>query len=163
MTAEIKIIAVLAGILALFGGGLWLHHSGYTQGDAAGSSRVQLEWDRNIEEIQRMTAKAIADATAERDKALAANEGISNDYQAQLSAAHANAAVFAQRLRDYQARATTDSGAVPKAGSGQGAAATSAKSAQEAGIYERLADYDASCQADAAQLNALIAELKPQL
>jgi hypothetical protein len=160
---EAKALIALAVAVILIGGGWWLYHSAYSEGQTAGKAEIQSAWDLDKAAIQAAADKAVADATKARDDALEANGVIQNDYQAQLSAADARATVLAGRLRDYQARIAAGSSGVPKAGGGQGTTATSPESAQEAGIYERLASYDAACQSDAAQLNALIAELTPQL
>jgi hypothetical protein len=158
-----RLIGYLAGAIAVLGALFWVTHAVYEAGDRNGAARVQKDWDDDKAAIVKVTAQAIADATKQRDDALNANEAIQNDYQTELLTARATAIQFAQRLRDYQTRAATDRGPVPKAGDHQNSSATSAESAAEAGIYERLANYDQSCQADAAQLNALIREIRPQL
>jgi hypothetical protein len=158
-----RLLAYLVGAAAVLGAVLWLEHAVYAAGDKNGANRVQVAWDQDKADIARVTTSAIAQATAQRDMALQANEAIHNDYQTQLLAARDLSQQLSQRLRDATDRLATRGGALSKASGGQSATATSAESAAEAGIYERLAAYDAACQNDAAQLNALIAELKPQL
>ncbi len=163
MSLGIKLALILGLIVGLIAAGWGGYNHAFDAGKAAGGAAVQTAWDADKAAIQKTTDEAIAKATSERDATLQANEGIVNDYNAQLSVVRGNAAALAQRLRDYQNRPAAASGSVPKAGDHSNTASASAIAAQEAGIYERLADYDAACQADAAQLNALIAQLKPQL
>lgn len=158
----IKLYAYAAGAIALVALSAFGYHAIYSSGKTAGEALIQTQWDANKEAIQKTTDAAIAQAIKARDDALQANEGVKNDYEAQLLAANANAAVFAQRLRNYQAHPSTDRGTVPKAGSGPAAPATGA-SGGDGTLTNALGDALAECSANTAQLDALIIELKPQL
>jgi hypothetical protein len=155
------VYAKLAAALAL---GAALAYGCYHVADLKGKAAVaslQHAWDVDKASIQKVTDDAIAKATQERDTALQANEVISNDYQSQLSSARALSLSLAQQLRSYASRAT-NSGAVPKAGGGQGTAPTSSQSGDVV-LTNALGAALAECSANAAQLDALIVELKPQL
>lgn len=109
-----------------------------------------------------MTDAAIATATKQRDDALQANEVAQNGYQIQLSAANSSAADFAKRLRSAEARIAANSSAVSKDGSGQ-QPSTASSQAGDVGLTNALGAALAECSSNAAQLDALIVELKPQL
>ena len=153
------IYAKLAGILLALAALAWLGKAIYS----AGEQHVQLAWDA-ARIIEKSTYDAaVAQATKERDAALATNEAISNDYQTKLDAANSNAADFAQRLRNATARIYSNQ--VPKAGDRPAAADPSETSS--AGQLQQLAGLTAAlhaeCLANNAQLEALIAEVKPWL
>lgn len=152
----------LAAALALLAAIVWGALADYSAGKKAGSSAIQVLWDADKAAIAKETATAIATATKERDDALQANEAIHSDYETQLSASRALGDSLAQRLRDAYTHPTAGSGAVPKAGDRQGTVATGPQSG-DVPLTSALSDALTECSANAAQLDALIVELKPQL
>jgi hypothetical protein len=104
---------------------------------------------------------ALATVTKERDTALAANEAIQSDYQAKLSATIASTADLAQRLRNAESRLAASSRPVPQAGSGQQSSSPSQNASVDS-LNEAIAAVIAESKANSAQLNALVAQVKPQ-
>ena len=158
----IKVYAIAAGVIVLIAAAFWGYQTIYSEGKKAGAATVQSAWDTDKAAIAAQTAQAIAQATKQRDDALEANEAIHNDYQAQLSAATASAQSLAQRLRDTQARLAASSSTMPKAGGGQSTAGAGPASS-DAGLTGAVAAVFQECTDNAAQLDALIAEISPQL
>lgn len=162
---EAKVITTLAVLIVVMGllgfGGTRLYEHGLKNGEA----RIQVQFDQFKADVQRTADTAIAAATKERDDANARNEVTRDGYQTQLLAANANAADFAERLRRAEASLAAGGSAVPKAGGGSAAATAGApSSADQLGKLAQLtADLHAECIANASQLDALIAEIKPQL
>lgn len=159
---EAKLIAALLGIVIFLGALFFGFRAVYDAGDNAGASRVQLLWDDDKANIQKVTDAALANVTKERDAALATNEAAQNAYQTQLSAATASAADFASRLRSAEARIAANRSSVPKSGSGSEPTPASAQSGDVV-LTNAIGSALAECSANAAQLNALIAEIKPQI
>jgi hypothetical protein len=145
----------LVAVLIIALGARW-HHAVYK----AGEEHIQTQWDADKEAIAKVAADAVVAANKARDEALAANEGITSDYQNQLSQAGALNDSLSQRLRDYQARAHR--GSLPQAPGDPGTAAAGPNPS-----LGRLDDLVAAslteCADNRAQLNALIAEIRPQL
>lgn len=165
MTLEIKIILGVVLILALLGGGYFGYRSAYDSGQTAGKAQIQTAWDNDKAAITATADAAIAAATKAKEDALANNEAISNDYQAQLSAANASASQFAQRLRNAEATIAANRSAMSKAGSGSslkdpGAPTSSDQLGQ---LVALVTDLRTECAANADQLDALNKELAPQL
>lgn len=165
MTAEIKAIAIAAAVLIVALGGYLGFRLAFNSGVTAGKAETQILWDNDKAKIQSVADAAIAEATKEKEAALANNEVIQNGYQAQLSAVNASAAEFAKRLRDAETRLAASSRNLPQANSGQPATATSAPtSADQLGKLAQLtADLHAECTANADQLDSLSGQIKPQL
>jgi hypothetical protein len=159
------IYAKAAALLAILAAFAWGAYADYHAGVKAGQDSIQRLWDADLLKRQAITDTAIAQATKERDAAIAANEGIANDYQIKLDSANANAADFARRMRDATSRLLAGSSTMPKAGSGQ--APSDPSQASSAGQLQQLASLTAGlhaeCLANNAQLEALIAEVKPWL
>ena len=155
-------LGALLALLAAFG---WGAYADYAAGRKAGQDAIQTAWDKDKAAIQATADAAIAQATKERDAAVAANEGIENDYQAKLSAATANAATFASRLRNAESLIAANRGAVPQAGNNPGAtAASTPSSADQLGqLVTLVTQLRTECKANADQLDGLIAEIKTQL
>jgi hypothetical protein len=153
--AKLAFYAVLVAAIA-YGG----YHVADLKGKAA-TEKLQLAWDADKTAIQKAADAAIAQATKDRDAALAANEGIESDFQTQLSSARALNDSLAQRLR-LTASTATGSSSVPKTGSGQ--QSTPAGPAPSLGqIDDAIAATLTECAGNRAQLNSLIAEIRPQL
>lgn len=157
MVNEVKLALLIAAVMALFG-------SGYYVGGLAPKAslaRLQSAWDKDKLAIQQAADRALADANAQKDMAIKANEGIANDYQSKLSAANADAESLARRLRDAEGRAAHPD-SVPKAGDLKPVIAAG----EDAGLQRLnglLTDSLTECRSNSAQLNALIAEIQKQL
>lgn len=162
MITQIKLIAGAVIIAVLIGLGFWGYHNIYQTGKAAGAAEVQTAWDADKAAIQKATDAAIAQATAQRDMALQANEVIHAQYANELAAAAATGLQLAQRLRDAESRAATDRGPVSKTDRGPRPSAAGEASSMGA-INEALGSVLTECADNRAQLNALIGEIKPQL
>jgi hypothetical protein len=159
---EAKLLAGLVGIIVFLGALFFGFRAVYDAGDKAGAARIQLAWDQNKSDIQRLADEAVANVTKERDQALEANEVAQNGYQAQLSAANASAADFASRLRRAEASIAANSRPMPQGGGGQQSSATSAQTG-DVNLTNALGAALAECSANTAQLDALIVEIKSQL
>jgi hypothetical protein len=154
-TVKLAFYGVL--IAAIFYGG---YHVAAVKGKS-NLEALQLAWDDNKAAIQAEADKAIAQATKEREAALEANGVIQSDYQAQLSTSQALNAGLSQRLRQYQSTSAR-SGPVPQASGGQQPVDPS--TAQRLGLLDdAVASALTECADNRVQLNALIAQIKPQL
>lgn len=144
--------------LLLLAGAFWWHgHERYRAGVAAERS----SWEAVV-------AEANAKADQERQELEAAarrhNDEIRRRYEADIARIASDRDSLARRLRNAQVPA-----ACPEPASGAGGS-TAAAPGQEPGspggiaaIDAALDRYDAACRADAAQLNALIEQIRPQL
>jgi len=150
-----KLAAAFLVLLALAWGVDRIYHAG----DDSGAARVQAKWDANLADINRVADAAIAEANRKRDEAIAANGAIHDEYETKLNSANAVATDFAVRLRDaYSAGGRS----LPKAGGVPGSTETSQPPGDDrlTGLLGRAA---AECLQNSAQLDALAAEIKPQL
>jgi hypothetical protein len=150
--------------------GLWvglaaaIFLGGYKVADWRGKAALaslQHAWDVDKAQIQATADAAIAQATKDKMTALAANEGIQSDYQTQLSSARALNGSLADRLRQLQST-PAHSSPVPKAGDRQQPAPTSGTPTMGQ-IDDAIAAAFTECANNRAQLNSLIAEIRPQL
>lgn len=164
MSTEIKLVALLVGLLGIAAGAWWLADSNYASGHAAGAAETQVLWDEDKAAIAQVSAAALAAVVKERDTALEANEVINATYQRELTSVSADAAEFASRLRNAQYRLAAGSGAVPGAtGEPGGARAGAPTSASQLGELAQLtADLHAEATANADQLDALVAQINAQ-
>lgn len=151
-------IALLLGIGAVLGYG----HYRYEAGDKVGSDRVQVTLDAFKADVQATADKAIAQATKDRDTALEANSVIKDQYETQVFSANAAAQQLANRLRNAEARLATSGSTPAKAGSGQSAAPAGPPPSNDR-LTDLLGRTFEQCSQNADQLDALIAEIKPQL
>jgi len=162
MTTEIKIIAILGLLIAILAGLWWYGEHRYTLGLNAGKAEVQSAWDTDKANIQKVTDAAIADANAKKEMAEKANEDITRDYEAKLSANRASSDALAASLRDTRTRLAASLGALSKAANNPGASTGSAPpgvGSLDAATAAALTE----CQAVRAGYIALIAQVKPQL
>lgn len=162
MIADLKIIAIPVALLILLAAGWFGFKYAYSKGDAAGSNRVQIEWDKDKAAIQAVAAASILTAFKQRDEAIQSNQVIHDQYEAELLAAHTSAHTLAERLRQYETRAAAGSGAVQQTGRGPGPSqgpATPSMGQLDDATGAALAE----CAAVRAGYKALIAQIKPQL
>jgi hypothetical protein len=158
----VKLYVYAIALLLALGGFFGYGHARYAAGHKDGANAIQVAWDADKEAIQRMADAAIAQATKDKEAAQEANGVIRDEYETQLFTAHANAQSLAQRLSDAEKRATAGSGSLPKTGSGPSAPAAGPSPSNEI-LTGLLANVFDECSANASQLDALIAEIKPQL
>jgi hypothetical protein len=162
MPSETKWILFVVAIVALLAGGFSMYRSAFDNGRTAGRAEIQGDWDANKAQIQATTDAAIAQARKERDQALQTNGAIRSDYQIQLDASRSLNTDLSRRLRDYQARAAAGSSGVPKAGSRPSTLSTGSTPSLGQ-LNDALGGALNECAANRAQLDALIAEIRPQL
>ena len=157
-------MSALAALLAI-GGVIGYGHYRYEAGDKNGSNRVTVAWDADKSAIQKAADAQLAIVTKAKEDALAANEVIQNGYQVQLSAANANAADFAIRLRRAEANLAANRGNMPKASGGSGSTDTSSPtSADQLGqLVGLVTGLRTECIKNDAQLDSLIAQSIRQL
>jgi hypothetical protein len=159
---ESKLIALLVGIIVFLGAIFFGFRAVYDAGDNAGAARIQKQWDANKADIQRTADAAIAQATKDKETAIANNEGVINDLQTQVNSTRNLAGDLAKRLSDAENRATAYSGALSK--TSDQLAATSRTTAQIMGqLNGAVADALNECGEVRADYKALIAEIKPQM
>ena len=151
--AEVAILLALLGLLYAIG----------RYGDnreAKGRAKVQVLWDADTEAREKVTAKAIADALLQERAARSNNEVIEREYQAKVAAATADRDATYRLLQ--QARNQVRSSA-----SREATGALIAATAGEASIADRIdravAGVVTESRANADQLDALIAVVKPQM
>lgn len=151
---------VLAAV-ALVAGLLWYRHSLIAMGDAQGSSRVQALWDADTAKRDKADADAVEADRKRKQDAQDHNDQVEKQHADDLAAISADRDGLVRLLRraDDQVRALTAGKATDQLGIA--VARQIASRAEE--TYRLLGNYDAACRADSAQLNALIAEIKPQL
>lgn len=146
----------------LIGLGFWGFMTVYDDGKREGANAIQTRWDADKAAITATADAAIAQANKSRDEALEANEAIQNDYTQKLSATAAAGADLAQRLRNAEARLAANRSAPSQASGGQGAP-DPGPTASDARLTSLLGNAFAECAANADQLDALIAEVQPQI
>lgn len=162
--SETRLVAILVGVLLTCGGGWYLHHSGYNQGDTAGSSRVQLEWDQNKADIQRIADEALVTATKQRDDAIQANQVLHDQFLKDQAAAAADTAQFAARLRNAESIIAASGRSVPAGGAGQSDVPSGGtSSAQQLGsLVTLVAELRRECKANDDALDAIYASVDKQ-
>lgn len=145
-------------VVGLLGLGLW-RLAAWQQG--IGEARVQARWDAFMADLQKQGAKAQAQAQADEAAALARNTEILNGLQKRIADSDARGAVLAQRLRLAEARPR----ACPvSAGADQPAApAARGESGPDTAVGRLLGRTLAACMRDGQRLDALIAEIVPQM
>jgi hypothetical protein len=158
---EAKGIAAVLGLLALITAVAWYSLKQYDDGRAQGRAEVTAEWDQDKLEIAKATADQIAKITKERDDAVANNDGVANDLQAQITNLRSLNSALYQRLR-LATRPAAGSGPVPKA-SDNTDAATAAANDRLGQIDDALAATLTECAVTRSNYKALIAEITPQL
>lgn len=156
------------GAAILLGLVWWAVHA-YNDGlREQGRSEIQVKFDAYRTEVDRLatereTANRLKDA-----QVIATNEAALNDYQSKLADIIADRDSLAKRLRNSQARTCRATGA--QADNRPAVITTSPESSSEEAVdryTERkdaaLDELDSACRQDAAQLDALIRQLMPQL
>lgn len=162
MTTEIKLIAGAVALIALLVLGWWIHHAIYAAGDTAGSARIQALWDADKKAISDLATQAQAKADAAEKAASAANQEIIDGLQSKLASSESDGLQLARSLRNAQARLATGGSNLPQSPGGPGIAPARGASSDDA-ITAALGATLAECTRNADRLDALNAELGPQL
>jgi hypothetical protein len=151
MSMEVKLFAYLGSaflllLLTVFGVRHfydWAYHNGASDNQMA---------------TARITADAIAKATAQRDAALKANEAITDDLQTKLDGLSTSSADLAERLRLAEDKANASNCAVPKPKLQRGAIAA-AEPASASRLDAATAAAIAECIANEDKYDALVREI----
>ena len=162
MTTEIKLIVAGVLVIALGLGGFLLYRSAYDSGQTAGKAEIQVQWDTDKSKIQAVTDAAIAQATKDKEAAIAANEGIQNDLQTQLASMRDLNTTLAKRMRLASSNPSANSGTLPQAAGNKDPVSAPANDSVGR-LNQLLADALTECRANWANYSALIKELSPQL
>jgi hypothetical protein len=149
--------AAIAALVLAVCTGLYGAHVGHK----AGAAEVQVLWDADKASIAKTAADALAAEQAKTIAALNANQGIINDYDAKLSAAGASNSDLALRLR-HALGAPASCSSVPEAPGVPGTAPAGSPSGAGS-VADAVAAAITESELNAAQLDALIAQIKPQL
>jgi len=146
----------LAAVLLIVAGGTYLHHKGVVSGRAD----VQAKWDADSKARDAAVAKAVADSRARETAAQETNRRIEDDYSKIISRAAGDRDTYFSLLQ--RAR-----GEIRVCSAGQATSSTIAATSGEANISERIdraiANTISEHLSNSAQLDALIAVVKPQL
>jgi hypothetical protein len=148
-------------VIALIAFGLVGAFVAYLAGHKAGAAEIQVKWDADRALIAQQSAAALAAVTAEKEKALADNATIEDQYLAAVADASRRIDALTASLRDYQNTAARSS-PLPAAPGRSDPAATAAPDGGES-LTRALAARLVECDDNEAQLSALIAEITPQL
>lgn len=150
-TALVIALAVIGFACAFYGYG--------REQRKAGAAEVQAKWNADKAARNAETDRALRSIAARVAETKARNEEVINGYQKQISNIAADRDSIAGRLRDNEVRlrALSEAANQPRA-DGSPAQPESPRSVDEA-----LDAYDRACRSDAAQLEALIRQLRGQL
>jgi len=162
MTFEIKLIAGAVLLVVLCALGLWGHHTIYDQGRNAEHVRMQALWDADKQRIQALADAALAQALQDRAQAIITNQVIHDQYENALSTVAVAAGSLAERLHDAEAHLATNRSAVPATPDRSGPSSAGPPSG-DAALTNAVAATFAECNANADQLDALEAQLNPQV
>ena len=151
--------------LALLGGGIWIGH----EADRPAYARLQSQYAAlQTQDAQNLAASEKAAADTLQAQILARNQTDANNAQV-IATLHAQADSAADdlsranRLLELAARENrAGGGAVPQAANQPGAA-TAGQAAGASDLARLLVATREECTANAGQLDALIAEIRPQL
>lgn len=157
----------LVGLAAIAAGALWALHSYGERRYDAGKAHVQAKWDADEAEEKRVADEATRKAELEDAADEARNAEILAQYNARVAAADRERDRVSRLLR--QARAAADS-----LRAGQGSGVGGAAEASETGslaelrrlderVREATAALRVEAQQNADQLDAVLAELVPQM
>jgi len=150
-------------LIVIGAGGYFALRSVYEAGDSAGAAEVQARWDANSKAIAALADTARVEAIAAEAAALARNQGVIHDLQTKLDASSAAGLAMAERLRNaLTAGAAAGRRAVPQAPGGPVVAPAGGTLVDDP-LTVAAGDAFAECARNADRLDALIAEVGPQL
>jgi hypothetical protein len=123
---------------------------------------LRIEAARTTQAAAETRAAAAEENLRLAQEAATRNEALRNEYDAKRAAADAAARDLSGRL--FAALASpARQGGVPASGGGSDPALAAAFASRTGELERAFARYDSACQADAAQLTALIGQIRPQL
>jgi hypothetical protein len=145
-------------VVAVF---MWHGHSRYQAGLKQGRAEITAQWQADTAKRDKADADAVEADRKRKQDAQDHNDQVEKQHADDLAAISADRDGLVRLLRqaDDQVRALTAGKATDQLGIA--VARQIASRAEE--TYRLLGNYDAACRADASQLDALIAEIKPQL
>ena len=149
--------AAIAALVLAVCTGLYGVHVGHK----AGAAEVQVLWDADKASVAKTAADALAAEQAKTIAALNANEGIINVYDAKLSAAAAANGDLSDRLR--RALSATASCCPLQPPSDQPGTAPAGSPSGTGSVADAVAAAITESELNAAQLDALIAQIKAQM
>lgn len=156
-----RLIAYAVAAVALAGLLGWAIHTYNEHLRDQGRAEIQVKFDAYRKEIARLATEREVANMVKDAQVIATNEAALNAYQKTLADIAADRDGLSKRLRNSQAR--TCSAAGTQVDHRPAVATASPEPSSEEAVDRLYDEYDRACQGDAAQLDALLAELKPQL
>lgn len=150
-----KYIAALAVVFVIAGAVVSYGRARYNEGVA----HVRAQWSADTKARDAETARVAQEYAARTAATVARNDEVLNGYQDEISRIAADRDSVARRLREYKIRERSLSAAADK----PGAVGAGAEPKGEAAADGALDAYDSACRRDAAQLDALIRQVRGQL
>lgn len=151
----------IGAALAVLGLLLWARHAIFQDGYDEGAAHVQAQFNEYRGTIQRITQQRETENAIKAAEVKATNEATLHAYQNQLAAIANDRDSLAKRLREHQVR--TSGATVSAAISEPGATEPSPQPSGLSEVDRSLDEFKSACLADAAQLDALIGQIKHQL
>jgi hypothetical protein len=151
----------IAAAVAVIGALWWLHHAIYQDGYDDGSAHVQTQFDGYRDQLATITQQRETENAIKAAEVKATNEGVMRELQSKYEAIATVNGSLSRKLRDLSARACITY--LPGVDDLTGTPEASGEPSSQAQIDGLTDSYDQSCQRDAAQLDALITQIKPQL
>jgi hypothetical protein len=161
----VKLIGAAVLVLAIVAGVFFGCRALYSSGRSSGIAEKQIELDTFKADV----AKAASDQAAKNaaDEAVAAqhNRETHDAYDAQLAAARADAAQFAQRMYNALARLAAGGGPAAPVPGGQGPAPASGPQSDGGArqLSQLVSAARTECLANDDRLDTLVAEVTPQV
>jgi hypothetical protein len=156
MIPWLRFAPYIGGLVAIALALSYVHHKGVVSGRAD----IQAKFDAYVSAQEALVLKAYREADAKEAAAKIANDKALSDYRTQLSDSQHYASTLAAKLRDAIAKAS--SSPVP-AHTDQPGTVTPGTEAGAPDLAGAVGNAISECRDNSAQLDALIAELKPQL
>ncbi len=151
-----KPLAGAALVLAVW----WALDSWGDSREQEGRTAVQAKWDEETRVRAEIASQAKAQAAATEEAARARNEEIIRDYEARIAAGAADTARLGRLLSDARKAARAGGGAEA---AGQPGAPPACPPGEDGSIDAAIAAALIEARANADQLDALLAQIKPQL
>lgn len=155
-----RIYVYAAAALALIAAFLGYGHRQHAEGLKQGRAEVAAKWEADVRTRDVVAAKAVADAKTKADSDRTRNEEIVSEYVKQVSAITSARDDYRRLLVQARGQVSAQSTAED---SGTSCPAPASEDAGKGRIDELLAGALAEADANASQLNSLIAAMKGQL
>jgi hypothetical protein len=162
---QAKLIGGAVLLTALVAAGFFGVRAIYGAGHTAGKAEVQVTFDKFKADVAKAANDQALQNAADAAAATKLDREKHDEYEAQIAAARADVGVYAERLRNALARLAAGSGASAPAPSGQGLAPASGPSSDDrlGQLSQLIAAERAECIANDDRLDALVAEVTPQV